>query len=103
MTSSSNNNFTTNNITAGLDGVNILTSSATFIDSEISAGAAKTNFGVFLLASVLGRTIRFFAVGTLIFFFGEKIKGFIDRYFNLLMIVFMVLLIGGFLIIKYIF
>lgn len=69
----------------------------------ISAGAAKTNFGVFLLASFLGRSIRFFAVGALIFFFGEKIKGFIDRYFNLLMIVFMVLLVGGFLLIKYIF
>ena len=69
----------------------------------ISAGAARTDFTVFLIASVIGRSIRFFTVGTLIYFFGEKIKHFIDKYFNLLSIVFVILLIGGFVIIKYVF
>lgn len=69
----------------------------------ISAGAANANFGIFLLASIIGRSIRFFAVGTLIYLFGERIKNFIDKYFNWLSIVFMVLLVGGFLIIKYAF
>jgi membrane protein YqaA with SNARE-associated domain len=69
----------------------------------ISAGAAKANFVVFMIASVLGRSIRFFAVGTLIYFFGERIKHFIDKYFNLLSFVFIVLLIGGFVLIKYVF
>lgn len=69
----------------------------------ISAGAANANFVVFMLASIIGRSIRFFAVGSLIFIFGERIKNFIDKYFNWLSIVFVVLLIGGFLLIKYVF
>lgn len=69
----------------------------------ISAGAANANFVVFMAASILGRSFRFFAVGTLIYFFGERIKNFIDKYFNLLSIVFIVLLIGGFVLIKYVF
>lgn len=69
----------------------------------ISAGAANANFAVFMLASVIGRSIRFFAVGALIFLFGERIKGFIDKYFNWLSIVFIVLLVGGFILIKYAF
>lgn len=69
----------------------------------ISAGAASANFSIFMLASILGRSIRFFAVGTLIYLFGEKIRNFIDKYFNLLSIVFVILLIGGFILIKYVF
>jgi len=40
-------------------------------------------------------------VAFLIWKFGEEIKGFIDKYFNWLAILFTVLLIGGFLLIKY--
>ncbi|MFH1942511.1 MAG: VTT domain-containing protein [bacterium] len=69
----------------------------------ISAGAAKADFGIFMIASILGRSIRFFAVGTLIYFFGERIKHYIDKYFNLLSFVFIVLLIGGFVLLKYVF
>ncbi|MDR2735113.1 MAG: DedA family protein [Spirochaetota bacterium] len=57
-------------------------------------------FLTFLIASVLGRSIRFFAVSALIYFFGETIKTFIDRYFNWLSIAFVVLLLGGFYIIS---
>jgi membrane protein YqaA with SNARE-associated domain len=69
----------------------------------ISAGAAKADFSVFMIASIIGRSTRFFAVAALIFFFGERIKRFIDKYFNLLSIVFVILLIGGFLLIKKVF
>ncbi len=69
----------------------------------ISAGAAAANFGVFMLASIIGRSIRFFTVGTLIYLFGERIRNFIDKYFNLLSIVFVILLVGGFVLIKYVF
>lgn len=69
----------------------------------ISAGAANASFGVFMLASIIGRSIRFFAVGTLIYIFGERIKNFIDKYFNWLSILFMILLIGGFVLVKYVF
>ncbi len=67
----------------------------------ISAGFFRVNFPVFLMASVLSRGARFFLVATLIYFFGERIRDFIDRYFNILTLVFMVLLLGGFMIIKY--
>ena len=69
----------------------------------ISAGAARTDFTIFMIASILGRSIRFFTVGTLIYFFGERIKHLIDKYFNILSIVFVILLIGGFVVVKYIF
>jgi membrane protein YqaA with SNARE-associated domain len=68
----------------------------------ISAGAFKINFVVFLVASAISRSARFFLVGWLIYAFGPEIRLFIDRYFNLLAIVFVVLLIGGFIVIKYI-
>lgn len=67
----------------------------------ISAGVFKVDFGVFLLASVVGRAGRFFLVGGLIYLFGKPIQAFIDRYLNLLVIGFTVLLIGGFILIKY--
>ncbi len=66
----------------------------------ITAGATKINFLIFFLASLFSRAARFFIVGGLIFFFGAKIKVFIDRYFNILSIVFVILLVGGFVVIK---
>ncbi len=67
----------------------------------ISAGFFRVNFPVFLIASFLSRGARFFLVSTLIYFFGERIREFIDRYFNTLTVVFMILLVGGFFVIKY--
>jgi len=69
----------------------------------IAAGVFLINFPVFVLASVVGRSARFFLVAWLIRRFGPEIRAFVDRYFNLLSIVFMVLLIGGFLVVKYAF
>jgi membrane protein YqaA with SNARE-associated domain len=69
----------------------------------ISAGAFKINFWVFLLASIVSRSARFFLVGGLIYIFGSQIKSFIDRYFDLLAIAFTVLLVAGFVIIKFFF
>ncbi|MBC8870327.1 MAG: DedA family protein [Planctomycetes bacterium] len=66
----------------------------------IASGFFKFNFGAFIAASICGRGLRFFAVGALIYFFGPKIKEFIDKYFNVLAIVFAVLLVGGFVLIK---
>lgn len=67
----------------------------------IAAGAFKINFWVFVLASIAGRAGRFFLVAALIYHFGPSIKGFIDRYFNILTIVFFALLILGFIVVKY--
>ncbi|RMD91726.1 MAG: DedA family protein, partial [Calditrichaeota bacterium] len=68
----------------------------------IASGVFSFKFIEFLLASIIGRSIRFFAVAGLIAVFGVQIKSFIDRYFNLLSIIFTILLIGGFLIVKFV-
>lgn len=69
----------------------------------ISAGAFDINFTVFIIASAVSRAARFFLVAWLIYLFGPKIKTFIDKYFNILAITFVVLLIAGFVIIKFFF
>lgn len=65
----------------------------------ISAGAFRINFSVFLLASVVSRSARFFLVGGLIYIFGGHIKTFIERYFNVLAVIFVLLLVAGFILI----
>ena len=69
----------------------------------IASGVFEFNFWSFFAASVIGRSARFFVVAGLIWKFGPSIKNFIDKYFNILCVVFMVLLVGGFILIKYIF
>ena len=69
----------------------------------IAAGMFKINFSVFVLASLVSRSARFFIVGGLIYLFGPRIQQFIDRYFNLLAVTFTVLLVGSFVLIKYLF
>ncbi len=67
----------------------------------ISSGAFSINMVMFIVASVISRGARFFLVAFLIWKFGPQIKLFIDKYFNWLAIAFTVLLIGGFVAIKY--
>ena len=67
----------------------------------ISAGVFEINFGMFIIASAVSRSARFFLVAFLLHRFGEPIRDFIDKRFNLLATVFTVLLIGGFVAIKY--
>ncbi|MFA8344067.1 MAG: YqaA family protein [Rhodothermaceae bacterium] len=69
----------------------------------ISSGAFSINLPMFLVASVISRSARFFLVAFLLWKYGEQIKGFIDKYFDKLAILFTVLLIGGFVAIKYLF
>lgn len=67
----------------------------------IAAGVWKINFTTFITASILSRGARFFLVAGLFYFFGPKIKVFIDKYFNWLTIIFFILLIGGFIAVKW--
>ncbi len=66
----------------------------------IAAGAFKIDFWIFVIASALSRAGRFFIVAWLIYRYGDRMKDFIDRYFNLLTILFAVLLIAGFVVVK---
>ncbi len=65
----------------------------------IAAGAFEINFWVFVLASLVSRSARFFLLGGIIYFYGEGIREFIDRYFNILTIIFTVFLVLGFVLI----
>ena len=66
----------------------------------IASGAFKFSFHEFLLASVVGRSLRFFAVATALYFFGASIRGLIDKYFDWFAWAFMALLIAGFAALK---
>lgn len=70
----------------------------------IAAGFFHMNFPVFLLASAISRSLRFFVVAGLIGLlfekYGRRIERFIDRYFNLLAVAFVALLILGFAAVK---
>lgn len=68
----------------------------------IAGGVFKINLLVFVIASAMGRSMRFFLVAGLIMKFGPGIKSFIDCYFDWAAIGFTVLLIFGFILIKYI-
>lgn len=67
----------------------------------IAAGVWNISIPVLLLASVLGRGGRFFIVAGLIYLFGPKIKDFIDKYFELLTVAVLVLIVAGFFVIRY--
>lgn len=66
----------------------------------ITAGAFQLNFATFVLVSLVSRSARFFLVAAFIWKFGEPVKRYIDKYFNVLSIIFIILLVGGFLLIK---
>lgn len=66
----------------------------------IAAGVCQINFLWFMVASIVGRSARFFIVAGLIYRFGEPIRDFIDRWFDLCAIAFTILLIGGFVVLK---
>ncbi len=68
----------------------------------IASGVFKLNFFLFVIASTISRSLRFFLIAALFRKFGPEIKNFIDKYFNLLAILFFILLLGGFLVIKFI-
>ncbi|MEX2294893.1 MAG: VTT domain-containing protein [Gemmatimonadota bacterium] len=65
----------------------------------LSAGVFSVSFPVFVVASVLSRGLRFFAVAALLWKFGAPVSRFIDRYFNVLTLVFGILLVLGFVVI----
>jgi membrane protein YqaA with SNARE-associated domain len=69
----------------------------------IAAGVFRIGLPVLLLASVLGRSARFFTVAACIYVFGPAVKDLIEKYFELAAVVFVVLLVGGFFLIKWLF
>lgn len=67
----------------------------------MAAGLFKISLGVLVLASVLGRGARFFLVAGVLRIFGARIERAIEKYFDVFSVVFLILLVGGFLVIKH--
>ncbi len=69
----------------------------------IAAGVFHEQVSIWTLlgASALGRTGRFLLVAASIYFFGPPIKRLLDKYLELFTVIFTVLLIGGFVLIKF--
>jgi membrane protein YqaA with SNARE-associated domain len=68
----------------------------------IAAGVchAQVDFGMFVLASAVSRSARFYLEAALLRIWGAQIKDFIDRRLGLVSLVFCVCLVGGFYLIK---
>jgi membrane protein YqaA with SNARE-associated domain len=62
----------------------------------IAGGVFHISLLALIVGSILGRGARFFLVAGIFWFVGPPARRFIERWFNLLTIVFTVLLIGGF-------
>ena len=69
----------------------------------ITAGVTHMPFIEFMLASVVARAMRFYLVAGLLYFFGEPIREFIEKRLTLVTTAFVVLLVLGFVAIKYVF
>jgi len=67
----------------------------------ITAGIFKISLMTLFIASLLGRAGRFFLVAGALRLFGKKIQDKIEKYFDIFSIAFIILLIGGFLLLKY--
>lgn len=66
----------------------------------ILSGTTGLDFGVFMVASILARGLRFFIVAGLLWKFGPPIRDFIERRLGLMFTLFVILLLGGFYVVK---
>jgi membrane protein YqaA with SNARE-associated domain len=67
----------------------------------ITSGVAQMNIPLFIAACLVGRSARFYGVAFVFWLIGPRAVPIIDRYFNLLCVVFTVLLVGGFYLLRY--
>ncbi|MDP6604779.1 MAG: YqaA family protein [Dehalococcoidia bacterium] len=68
--------------------------------ATIAAGATGMAFWPFLFVSFVGRSGRFFLVSTILRIWGPRVRQTIERHFDLAALLFLVLLVGGFLLIR---
>jgi len=67
----------------------------------ILSGATALNLPVFIIAAIIARGLRFFIVAALLWKFGQPIRDFIERRLGLMFTLFVVLLLGGFYVVKF--
>ena len=69
----------------------------------IASGVTHLAFPAFIAGSVVSRGLRFFLVCGLLYWFGPPIKAFIERYLGWLTLAMGILLVGGFVAVRYVF
>ncbi|MBI3441277.1 MAG: DedA family protein [Proteobacteria bacterium] len=67
----------------------------------IASGVTQMKLVPFTVASIAGRSVRFYCVAGLIWKYGAPIQAFIEKYLGQLTLLFFALLIGGFIGLKY--
>lgn len=67
----------------------------------IASGVANLDMWSFVGGSAVSRGLRFFAVALLLWRFGEPIRVFVEKHLSVLATIFTVLLIGSFVVLKY--
>jgi membrane protein YqaA with SNARE-associated domain len=67
----------------------------------VAGGVAHISFLTFFLASLVGRSLRFFLIGGVLYFYGPKIREYLDKYFDRITIISSVVLVAGYLVYKY--
>ena len=66
----------------------------------IMSGWTGLPLGTFIVTSIIARGVRFFLIAALLYKFGAPVRDFIERRLGLVFIVFVVLLLGGFYLVK---
>jgi membrane protein YqaA with SNARE-associated domain len=69
----------------------------------IAAGVAHMDLLAFIVASIVARSMRFYLVAALLYFFGQPIREFIEKRLTLVTTVSVVVLVSGFVAVKYLF
>ena len=69
----------------------------------IASGAAHFDLFTFVWASIVTRGVRFFLVAALLWKYGEPIRAFIEKRLTLVMWLFLIALVGGFVAVKFLF
>jgi membrane protein YqaA with SNARE-associated domain len=67
----------------------------------IASGAASFSFPVFIAASIVTRGARFFLVATLLHYFGEPVRTFIERRLTLVTSAIALGVVAGFVVMRY--
>jgi membrane protein YqaA with SNARE-associated domain len=67
----------------------------------IASGVTQMDILPFTLASLVGRGLRFFIIAALLWKFGSPIRIFIEKHLGKLTLLFVILLVGGFALIKF--
>src|SRR5947199_4094038 len=67
----------------------------------IASGVAHFDLIAFVAASIVSRSLRFFLLAALLWWFGDAARTFIERRLTLVTTVFAVLLVGGFVALRY--